>query len=110
MQNPEAAPSESLGNLLGIKVVFCKGDEVKEQWVNLSVVHAISWTAGRVGSKYEGGWQPGRPKLPTGSPPGGCEGGASSSRAMRRLSSMGGPAGAHMCWWDGVKWECGETE
>lgn len=98
MSNPEVAACNHPANLLGILVVFCVDGERKEEWVDLKKVHSISWCDGEMKAKGKGNGNPSGPKLPKGSPPGTCK---------KKL--MSGP-GAPMCWWDGTKWECGETQ
>lgn len=85
-------------NLLGILIRYCEGDKTKEVWVDLDKVQALSWGSGEMDKKGKGNGNPSGPKLPKSKDPGTCPAGGLVN------------GGAPICWWTGVRWECGEAE
>ena len=84
-------------SLLGIKLVYCEGDDRKEVWVDLKKVHALAWCDEEVGAKGKG--QGGNSKLPTdNNGPGNCD----------DADIAGTAPPPPVCWWNGTEWVCGD--
>jgi hypothetical protein len=89
-------PCTPPANLLGIHVRYCVNGVQKDEWVDLTKVHAITWCDGEMEAKGKG--LGGSAKLPATREPGPCPAGPLV------------PTGAPMCWWNGTEWVCGETQ
>ena len=92
MKDPGSEPER--GTIVGICVVYCDGDELKKQWININAVQAIAWGTGKVNER------PANPShsnqaIPPGQEPTRCPPTAIGS--------------APVCWWTGSAWVCGEA-
>lgn len=100
MSDSEKIPCRTPASLLGVMIRFCEAGEVKDVWVDLGQVHAVSWCGRSLPPKqaHQGEGK----KMPTHHRP--------PDKTCADVHDLGGPPGSPgMCWWDGSDWVCGEA-
>ena len=90
------APNESMTPIVGICVRYCEAGQVKDVWVDMKAVTAITWGTGNLDFHHGNTHHDPAKHVPHNKDTPDCA----------RENVLAVDTG--MCWWDGHAWVCGD--